>query len=77
MRLATTTSATRRMTNSAAWTSATGSASRATVITTERGELSVRVAEFELLSKALRALPDKGHGLTDVDTRLSASATST
>ena len=34
-----------------------------------RGELSVRIESFELLSKALRALPDKRHGLTDVDTR--------
>jgi lysyl-tRNA synthetase class 2 len=40
-----------------------------TVITTQRGELSVRIASFELLSKALRALPDLRHGLTDPETR--------
>ncbi|HZJ27382.1 MAG TPA: lysine--tRNA ligase [Acidimicrobiia bacterium] len=40
-----------------------------TVMTTRRGELSVKVAAFELLSKAIRPLPDKWHGLSDVDTR--------
>ena len=40
-----------------------------TVMTTRRGELSVKVRTFELLSKALRPLPDKWHGLSDVDTR--------
>src|SRR4029077_10537753 len=40
-----------------------------TVMTTRRGELSVKVRSFELLSKALRPLPDKWHGLSDVDTR--------
>ncbi len=40
-----------------------------TVMTTKRGELSVRVTEFQLLSKALRALPKEGHGPTDVETR--------
>jgi lysyl-tRNA synthetase class 2 len=39
------------------------------VMTTRRGELSVRVRSFELLAKALRPLPDKWHGLSDVDTR--------
>jgi lysyl-tRNA synthetase class 2 len=39
------------------------------VMTTNRGELSVRVDRFELLAKALRPLPDKWKGLTDVDTR--------
>jgi lysyl-tRNA synthetase class 2 len=39
------------------------------VMKTKRGELSVRVQSWQLLSKALRALPSKGHGLTDVDTR--------
>jgi lysyl-tRNA synthetase class 2 len=41
-----------------------------TVITTKRGELSVRVTEAQLLAKALRALPDKHKGLADIDTRL-------
>ena len=39
------------------------------VIMTRRGELSVRIASFELLAKALRPLPDKFHGLTDVEAR--------
>jgi len=39
------------------------------VMTTRRGELSVKVASFRLLSKSLRPLPDKWHGLSDVDTR--------
>jgi lysyl-tRNA synthetase class 2 len=40
-----------------------------TVMTTRKGELSIRVERAELLSKALRPLPDKWHGLSDVDTR--------
>jgi lysyl-tRNA synthetase class 2 len=39
------------------------------VMKTRKGELSVKVASFELLAKALRPLPDKWHGLADVDTR--------
>jgi lysyl-tRNA synthetase class 2 len=39
------------------------------VIATKRGELSVKVSTFELLSKSLRPLPDKWAGLSDVDTR--------
>jgi lysyl-tRNA synthetase, class II len=39
------------------------------VMTTKKGELSVKATRFELLAKALRPLPDKWHGLTDVDTR--------
>jgi lysyl-tRNA synthetase class 2 len=39
-----------------------------TVMTTRKGELSIKVREFTLLSKALRPLP-KWHGLSDVDTR--------
>jgi lysyl-tRNA synthetase, class II len=42
---------------------------RGTVMKTKKGELSVKVTSFELLSKALRPLPDKWHGLSDVDTR--------
>jgi lysyl-tRNA synthetase class 2 len=37
---------------------------------TRKGELSIRVREWRLLTKSLRALPDKHRGLTDVDTRL-------
>ena len=40
-----------------------------TVMTTRKGELSVKVQHFQLLSKAVRPLPDKWHGLTDTDTR--------
>ncbi len=40
-----------------------------TVMTTRRGELSVRVGEFALLAKALLPPPDKHRGLTDVETR--------
>lgn len=40
-----------------------------TVMTTRKGELSVRVDRVELLAKAVRPMPDKWHGLTDTDTR--------
>jgi lysyl-tRNA synthetase, class II len=40
-----------------------------TVMKTRKGELSIKVTRFELLAKALRPLPDKWHGLADVDTR--------
>lgn len=40
-----------------------------TVMKTRKGELSVKITGFELLAKALRPLPDKWHGLADVDTR--------
>ncbi len=36
---------------------------------TKRGELSVRASEVVLLSKSLRPLPEKWHGLTDVEAR--------
>ncbi len=36
---------------------------------TEKGELSVYVQAFEILTKALLPLPDKWHGLTDVEKR--------
>ena len=39
------------------------------VITTRRGELSVRVEKFTLLAKGLRPLPEKWHGLKDVEQR--------
>ena len=39
------------------------------VMKTRKGELSVKVSSFELLAKALRPLPEKWHGLADVDTR--------
>ncbi|MEN9823045.1 MAG: lysyl-tRNA synthetase [Actinomycetota bacterium] len=40
-----------------------------TVMTTRKGELSVKAERVELLSKAVRPMPDKWHGLTDTDTR--------
>jgi lysyl-tRNA synthetase class 2 len=40
-----------------------------TVMVTQKGELSVLVAELKLVTKAIRPLPDKWHGLTDVDLR--------
>jgi lysyl-tRNA synthetase, class II len=40
-----------------------------TVRRTPRGELSLRVNHIEVLSKALLQLPEKYHGLTDVETR--------
>lgn len=36
---------------------------------TKTGELSVRVKHIELLTKALRPLPDKWHGLADIEAR--------
>ncbi len=36
---------------------------------TRRGEASLRVSDFTLLSKALRPLPEKWHGLQDTETR--------
>lgn len=40
---------------------------RGHVMTTKKGELSVRVGELTLLTKALRPLPEKWHGLKDPD----------
>ncbi|MBA2496958.1 MAG: lysine--tRNA ligase [Acidimicrobiia bacterium] len=42
---------------------------RGEVMTTRRGELSVRVDGWDLLAEARRPFPDKWHGLADVDTR--------
>ena len=39
------------------------------VMVTRRGELSVRPSRMVMLAKALRPLPDKWHGLSDVETR--------
>jgi lysyl-tRNA synthetase class 2 len=39
------------------------------VMATRKGELSVKVESCALLAKALRPLPDKWHGLQDVDVR--------
>ncbi len=50
------------------WVGATG-----TVVRTRRGELSVAPVEVVLLSKSLRPLPEKFHGLADAETRLPAA----
>jgi lysyl-tRNA synthetase, class II len=46
------------------WVGVTGE-----VITSRRGQLSVDVTGLEILSKALRPLPDKWHGVNDPETR--------
>ena len=40
-----------------------------TLFITQKGELTLRVSKVDLLSKNVRALPEKFHGLTDVETR--------
>jgi len=40
-----------------------------TLFTTKTGEISVKVAEFTVLAKALRPPPEKWHGLADTETR--------
>lgn len=40
-----------------------------TVFKTHMGEISIKVFKLEVLSKSLRPLPEKWHGLTDVETR--------
>ena len=47
-----------------------------TVFRTKTGELSVTARSSRLLAKALRPLPEKWHGLTDLESA-TASATST
>lgn len=42
------------------------------VVTTRRGELSVRATSLQITSKALRPLPDKHHGLVDPEARIRA-----
>jgi lysyl-tRNA synthetase, class II len=46
------------------WVGATGE-----VITSRRGELSIDVTDIQVLSKALRPLPDKWHGLNEAETK--------
>lgn len=36
---------------------------------TPRGELSIKAIDFEILTKSLKPLPEKFHGLTDVETK--------
>ena len=42
---------------------------RGKVFTTKTGEISIHCTSVEILCKSLRPLPEKFHGLTDVDTR--------
>jgi lysyl-tRNA synthetase, class II len=42
---------------------------RGRAMVTKTGELSLELTSLRLITKALRALPDKWHGLTDVDIR--------
>jgi lysyl-tRNA synthetase class 2 len=42
---------------------------RGRAMRTRAGELSIEAAELKLLTKALRPLPEKWHGLVDVETR--------
>ncbi|MEM7650094.1 MAG: OB-fold nucleic acid binding domain-containing protein, partial [Cyanobacteria bacterium P01_A01_bin.70] len=42
---------------------------RGTIKRTDKGELSVKVQEYALLTKSLLPLPDKWHGLTDISKR--------
>ena len=42
---------------------------RGQAMVTKTGELSLQITSLRLLTKALRPLPDKFHGLTDVDLR--------
>jgi len=40
-----------------------------TIRRTPRGELSLKVKDYKILSKSLLPLPEKWHGLTDIETR--------
>src|SRR5262245_50587705 len=42
---------------------------RGRVMVTKKGELTLELSEIRVITKALRPLPDKWHGLTDVDVR--------
>ena len=46
------------------WVGASGE-----VVTTKRGELSVKVTSWDLLAETRRSFGDKWHGITDVETR--------
>ena len=40
-----------------------------TLFKTNKGELTIQAASIRLLSKSLRPLPEKFHGLTDMESR--------
>lgn len=54
----------RKFTDAGDWLGARGTVKR-----TDKGELSVAVDEFKILTKSLLPLPDKWHGLKDVEKR--------
>ena len=39
------------------------------IMSTKKGELSIKIYEIQLLTKAFRSLPEKWHGLKDKETR--------
>ena len=41
-----------------------------TIKKTNKGELSIKVEKWEMLSKSLHPLPDKWHGLTDIEKKI-------
>ena len=43
---------------------------RGSLLETKRGEKTLLLSDFQILTKSLRALPDQFHGLKDVETRL-------
>lgn len=42
---------------------------KGTIKRTEKGELSIKVSQYAMLTKSLLPLPDKWHGLTDIEKR--------
>ncbi|MDI6783027.1 MAG: lysine--tRNA ligase [bacterium] len=42
---------------------------KGTIFKTHTGEITIRVSSFQLLAKALQPLPEKWHGLKDIETR--------
>jgi lysyl-tRNA synthetase class 2 len=42
---------------------------KGTIFKTHTGEVTIRVSSFQLLAKSLRPLPEKWHGLKDIETR--------
>ena len=44
-------------------------AARGEIVRSRRGELSIMASEVRLISKSLRPMPDKWHGLRDIETR--------
>ncbi|WP_227498647.1 lysine--tRNA ligase [Synechococcus sp. PCC 7336] len=54
----------KKMTDAGDWLGVSGTIKR-----TDKGELSVAVDEYQILSKSLLPLPDKWHGLKDVEKR--------